>query len=409
MSPWILQSVSNSRLASELSSTIVFVSATVILVRAVGERPNCTANKSNSFDACRAKVASGFGIKFTTRPFPSFKGSVGRRRAFRSQQRNSPYQWDAISNVDKSNRVRIPNAFSCRPSKGIQLLSSDQIGALRWLGLENQLHATSRELNAARKEGRFLWKWRKWQDYDIDVEADLIVGKGESTLYFSAPTVAMLDQLYTVSDDKSLLKFARKFGLLGCSKTAGSESNQAEHHSDSINSIELCLAHAETVRVLRDLIGALHQAERDLSQRPRLGAEIYIAEVRRHSISLGDGRIGYQLVGAKRQFTELRKNPFNIACGMIQSLIDMNTNGIRPFLFFANNTQPEIWFAFDSLYELAYWKLALDAADHRIRKCRRVECGRIFKANRNKQVYCSRDCLDTDKQRRYNAKKRSKQ
>jgi hypothetical protein len=143
-------------------------------------------------------------------------------------------------------------------------------------------------------------------------------------------------------------------------------------------------------------------------ERLRLAAEI--KDVENLRVSMGDGRVGPLLVGSKstKQFHRLQDNPFWAAKWIVQSLVNMNTEGIRPYLYFGSGMQTHTWFCFGGLYELAYWRLSQELADDRLRKCRRAECGKLFEAEHRKQVYCNRRCLDIDKQAKYTERKRQK-
>jgi hypothetical protein len=102
----------------------------------------------------------------------------------------------------------------------------------------------------------------------------------------------------------------------------------------------------------------------------------------------------------------LAANPFPDAHWAIQTIINANTEGIRPFLYFGSGQRTHTWLCFNYLYELVYWQLAQQLTDDRLRACRRPECGKVFEAKKRKQVYCSRRCLDAHKQARYMERKR---
>ncbi len=249
----------------------------------------------------------------------------------------------------------------------------------------------------------FLWTWAKYKKYEPD--GDLLRGVGKWESYFTAPSAKLVDRLESVKDEGTLRGFVEEFGLLGCG-----EEDPATHQRRKVyrgDSIKLSLAHARTVRMLRTMIAGLNSAEHgDLTERTRFAAEIADIENtgRLNDLSLGGGKIGTLLVGTylPRESALLRNDPFPSAHRLLQGLINANTEGIRPFLYFGSGRRTRTWLSFHYLYELAYWQLADELADDRLRACRRRGCAKVFEAKGNrKKVYCSRRCLDIDKQARY--------
>lgn len=256
------------------------------------------------------------------------------------------------------------------------------------------------EINAAIRSG-FLGRWRKWEHYKIDHDNGVICGLGEVKDYFPSPSAGLVRQLETVRDEESLLRFTKTFGLLGCGLPPDEEGNRSFSGDDSI---DLCIIHAETIYVMRTLLAQLSLALRtNGDERARLATIISHIE-RRLDLSLGNGKVGQILV--RLSLVERHPDPVATARWILQSIINDNTQGIRPFLYFGSGMRTHTWLRFGSLYELAYWHLAREAADDRLRKCKRGDCPRIFEAKRRKQVYCSRRCLDIDKQARYEKNKR---
>jgi hypothetical protein len=253
-----------------------------------------------------------------------------------------------------------------------------------------------------------LSPWIKYEEYEVKDGILRVVGNlHKFQRYFPVPSQTLVNELAAVHDQKTLLQFVKSFGPIGCGEPALPTGDPKPLESQLGDSVELCMVHAQTIRAIRDLIAALHQAERGgAAETTRLAAEIF--DVEQLHLSLGDGRVGNLIVGARnhRVFGRLQNSPFSAAHWILQSTINANTEGIRPFLYFGTGLRTCTWLLFTRLYELAYWQLGQNTADDRLRKCRRAACGTIFEAKRRKQVYCNRRCLDRDKRALYAERKR---
>lgn len=258
------------------------------------------------------------------------------------------------------------------------------------------------EINAAIRSG-FLGRWRKWERYKIDRDRRVICGLGEVKDYFPSPSAGLVRQLEALRDEESLLRFTKTFGLLGCGLPPDEEGNRTISLSGD-DSIDLCFVHAETIYVMRTLLAQLSLALRtNGGERARLAT--VISHIERFDLSLGEGKVGPILVRFSQVDRE-RPDPVSTARWILQQIVTDNTQGIRPFLYFGSAMRTRTWLRFGGLYELAYWHLAHEAADDRLRKCKRSDCPRIFEAKNRKQIYCSRRCLDIDKQARYELKRK---
>ena len=280
-----------------------------------------------------------------------------------------------------------------------------KLRGMRWSRLrDDDLRPNREQFQAALRSG-FLWTWTKWQSYKVS--DGLIVGSGMTHTYFPVPNAEIVNRLEVVRDEPTLREFVADFGLLGCGEHRDGEDKRPHWRGDDV---QLCIIHARTIRLMRSLIACLHRAEYGGSadEKSRLAAEML--DVENTSISLGDGRTGLLAVGVRlpKIMAKIAGNPFWAARWMIQTAINANTEGIRPFVYFGSGLRTRTWLCFSGLYELAYWRLVEELSDDVLRKCRRKECGRIFEAKHRKQVYHNRRCLDIDKQARYSERKRKK-
>jgi hypothetical protein len=281
----------------------------------------------------------------------------------------------------------------------------ERIGALRWTRLEDQLRPTRSEESSALLTG-FLWTWTKWERYSVDEKTNLISGEGERTTYYpAAQGRALVESFETVHDRGTLEEFVNRFGLLGCGeKLRGDESHGPGWCGG--DSIDLCLVHAWTIRTIRKLSAEFNQAMRGGKQdRDRLAASL--KDWNNNRLAMGDSRVGNILVDWRR----VEDKPLVQARDLLQYFVNANTEGIRPFLyvrrFLGGRPATRTWLSFAYLYELIYWQVGQELLEDRSRQCRRIDCGKIFKARHRKQIYCSRRCLDIDKQARYAQRVRS--
>jgi hypothetical protein len=217
----------------------------------------------------------------------------------------------------------------------------------------------------------------------VEIKDGVLKATGKQRSYFPATVEGLAEHFSAVSDEKTLIRFARRFGLLA-----------AGH-----NSVAAILRHASRVRQIRRLVALLTAAAGD-----RFRAEVKDAfeniGIEIGPISWGDVRKmlppgeGPIPPREKRLFASANwpKKPALVVRDILHTLLTENLKDVRFVVEAAGPGQSRIYPKFDKLIDLIYWQVAEELTAGSLRKCKLPECTKIFTANAQgrKSEYCCR-------------------
>lgn len=266
----------------------------------------------------------------------------------------------------------------------------------RPLRLHTRLHQasapqlpTSEELRQNRRAG-FQRLWLVWEDYSIKGEVLKPEG-GLRRVYCPAIEPELLEEFYGVHDKKTLVTFAKKFGLLG------------RGVRDRVKAV---LFHARRVRAVYDLL--------DLLDCPEVLKQRLPAILR---------SVGFRLFSQTelaRDFPDFIRtrgalapaswphDPRQTAYRALAKLINPNIAGLHYQLASTKEETPGLYLNFSALIDVIYWRLAAHLR-REWRRCQRPQCGIVFPVDDPRQKFCSRRCANLNKVHAFRERKRSRQ
>ncbi len=248
---------------------------------------------------------------------------------------------------------------------------------------------TSEELRQNRRAG-FQRLWLVWEDYSIKGEVLKPEG-GLCRVYCPAIEPELLEEFAGVRDKKALVRFARKFGLLG------------RGVRDRVKAV---LFHARRVRAVYDLLELLDCPEVLKQKLPRI---LESAGLRLFSQT--------ELARDFPDFIRTRgaiapaswpHDPRQTAYRALAKLINPNIAGLHYRLASAKEETPGLYLNFSALIDVIYWRLAAHSR-REWRRCQRPQCGIVFPVADPRQKFCSRRCANLNKVHAFRERKRSRQ
>ena len=257
--------------------------------------------------------------------------------------------------------------------------------------------------------------------------------------YIPADEPHLVEHLAAVTDEKSLLQFAHRYGLL-----VGGQQEAVLLAEARIgrfgNRVTWALAHARAVRAILDGLQIIHdvrsgRADLD-THSPEIGhalkaifkrAGIVLKKATTVTLIPRSGSLGGALTadlpdGVSEEEIHLldtRKghvprvvfsshwetDPIRAAYDSIRQLINPMIRGLRYELASGNQGQLGLRLEWNELIEVIYWHL-LTRIGGEFRQCKRPDCGRLFPVSDPRDKYCSPRCGNTLRQRKYRAKQK---
>ena len=245
---------------------------------------------------------------------------------------------------------------------------------------------TSEELRQNRRAG-FQRLWWVWEDYTIEGEVLRPEG-GFRRVYCPAIEPELLEEFAGVHDKKTLVTFARKFGLLG------------RGVRDRVKAV---LSHASRVRAVYDLLGLLARREVPRQELPTI---LRSAGVRLFSPTESVPDL-QEFIRTRGAFVPASwpKDPRRTAYGALAKLINPNIAGLHYRLASAKEESPGLYLNFSALIEVIYWRLAARSR-REWRWCQRPQCGITFPVHDPRQKFCSPRCANLNKVHAFRERKR---
>jgi len=226
-------------------------------------------------------------------------------------------------------------------------------------------------------------------------------------------------------EEDDVLKFVHRYGLLGYRQAwrreeqAGvvaqyPQSEQAEQPKAPGDPFGWFVAHAQTVKLVLGLIGALDESDTEVRKQFESRPEF---EVGKSLISYRYARRGY----LDRWKSRVMSNePRFIALSIVRNVLDANLSGIsRCLKVEGRDEKSEILthlFQPRNLADAVYWHLADAAVGGWVRRCADPKCGAFFVAKNVRVKYCPPPkgyeevslCMNRAKQQRLRDKRKNR-
>jgi hypothetical protein len=235
--------------------------------------------------------------------------------------------------------------------------------------------------------------WRRSAEPFINEQGDLCESLTLGDIYWPTDYPNLPNVLSKVRDERTALRFAGKFGLLGYYGLAPSE----ERDGDPLRWV---LLQAQTVRLVGELLEALThegpEASRNALARWSVGREEVVATRRGGAEPLEERVALDQFVVVEGASTVTIRLP-NVArpryqaIELVETLVTANTAGVRFRLRqrgdgrFGEDVQPS------ALIEAVWWHLGHWAVDGRVRLCENPKCRAPFRVMDERQRFCPGD------------------
>jgi hypothetical protein len=254
-----------------------------------------------------------------------------------------------------------------------------------------------------RIRGEWLYGRGEWDDFPLD---------------FASYTLS----LQKVTDEHTLLRFAREFGGLGYEQLAkgirSAKASESQLHgrlsekrlrkiirpSRGGEPIEWILAHARTMRTVIHTVSLLREFRATRKSEPLS----LIKKIWRQGPFAVRGKVVEEAFDIDRvAFWRRGKVFLSEQWGLwaIQQFLGGNLRGIHLQLVFDLDGKPKVDFGFDAPIEGAYRQLLEELTMERLRICK--NCHEIFRLDRTDQEHCTKKCRQNFATREHRKRKRA--